>query len=43
MLKTAGNVLYYYTFPKETSRQIYEVDFLISRKNLPAGGEVVRL
>jgi len=32
MLKTAGNELYYYTFPKEKSRQNYEVDFLISRK-----------
>ncbi len=32
MLKTAGNELYYYTFPKETSKQNYEVDFLISRK-----------
>ncbi|MCD7884287.1 MAG: AAA family ATPase [Lachnospiraceae bacterium] len=32
MLKAAGNELYYYTFPKETSRQNYEVDFLISRK-----------
>lgn len=33
MLKTAGNELFYYTFPKETSNHNYEVDFLISRKN----------
>ncbi|MCD7715775.1 MAG: AAA family ATPase [Lachnospiraceae bacterium] len=32
MLKTAGNELYYYTFPKETLKKNYEVDFLISRK-----------
>lgn len=33
MLKTAGNELYYYTFPKETSNHNYEVDFLLARKN----------
>ena len=33
MLKTAGNELFYYTFPKESSNQNYEVDFLIARKN----------
>ncbi|MCD8346684.1 MAG: AAA family ATPase [Lachnospiraceae bacterium] len=32
MLKTAGNELFYYTFPKDVSRKNYEVDFLISRK-----------
>lgn len=33
MLKTAGNELFYYTFPKETSNQNYEIDFLLSRKH----------
>lgn len=33
MLKAAGNELYYYTFPKETSNHNYEVDFLLARKN----------
>ncbi len=33
MLKTAGNELFYYTFPKETSNHNYEVDFLISRRD----------
>ena len=33
MLKTAGNELFYYTFPKETSNHNYEVDFLLARKN----------
>ncbi|MCM1145951.1 MAG: DUF4143 domain-containing protein [Blautia sp.] len=33
MLKTAGNELYYYTFPKETSNHNYEIDFLLARKN----------
>lgn len=33
MLKTAGNELYYYTFPKESSNHNYEVDFLLARKN----------
>ena len=28
MLKTAGNELFYYTFPKETSNHNYEIDFL---------------
>ncbi len=30
MLKAAGHQLYYYTFPTETGRHNYEVDFLIS-------------
>lgn len=33
MLKAAGNELFYYTFPKETSNHNYEIDFLIARKN----------
>lgn len=33
MLKTAGNELFYYTFPKETSNHNYEIDFLLTRKN----------
>lgn len=33
MLKTAGNELFYYTFPKETSNSNYEVDFLLARRN----------
>ena len=33
MLKTAGNELFYYTFPKEASNHNYEVDFLVTRKN----------
>ncbi len=33
MLKTAGNELFYYTFPKETSNQNYEIDFLLARKS----------
>lgn len=33
MLKTAGNELFYYTFPKETSNHNYEIDFLIAKKN----------
>ena len=33
MLKTAGNELFYYTFPKESSNQNYEIDFLVARKN----------
>ncbi|MCD7709265.1 MAG: AAA family ATPase [Clostridiales bacterium] len=32
MLRTAGNDLFYYTFPKETSNHNYEVDFLLSNK-----------
>jgi hypothetical protein len=32
MLRSAGNELYYYTFPSET-RNNYEVDFLLSRGN----------
>lgn len=33
MLKTAGNELFYYTFPKETSNHNYEIDFLLAREN----------
>ncbi len=33
MLKASGNELFYYTFPKETSNQNYEVDFLLARRN----------
>lgn len=33
MLKAAGNELFYYTFPKETSNHNYEVDFLLARKS----------
>ncbi len=33
MLKSIGDELYYYTFPTESGRHNYEVDFLISRKN----------
>lgn len=33
MLKAAGNELFYYTFPKETSNHHYEIDFLLARKN----------
>lgn len=33
MLVAAGNRLFYYTFPHETSHKCYEVDFLISRGN----------
>ena len=30
MLKVAGNELYYYTFPTESRKHNYEVDFLIA-------------
>ena len=30
MLKAAGNELYYYTFPTESGKHNYEVDFLIA-------------
>ena len=33
MLKAAGNELFYYTFPSETSNHNHEVDFMISKKN----------
>jgi len=33
ILKTAGNELFYYTFPKESSNHNYEIDFLLARKN----------
>ena len=33
MLKAAGNQLFYYTFPTETGKHNYEVDFLLSRGN----------
>jgi len=31
MFRAAGNELYYYTFPKETSNHSYKIDFLLSR------------
>lgn len=30
MLKAAGNELYYYTFPTESGKHNYEVDFIIA-------------
>ncbi len=33
MLTAAGNKLFYYTFPTETGKHNYEVDFLLSRGN----------
>ena len=33
MLRTAGNELYYYTFPTENEKHNYEIDFLLSRGN----------
>lgn len=33
MLVAAGNKLFYYTFPHETSHKNYEIDFLLSRGN----------
>lgn len=33
MLQASGNALYYYTFPTETEKHNYEVDFLLSRGN----------
>jgi len=33
MLKAAGNNLFYYTFPTETKKHNYEIDFLLSRGN----------
>lgn len=33
MLKTAGNELYYYTWPTSSGKHNYEVDFLLSRGN----------
>lgn len=33
MLKAAGDELFYYTFPKETSNHNYEIDFLLARGN----------
>ena len=32
-LAANGNKLFYYTFPNESSRHNYEIDFLLSRKN----------
>lgn len=32
-LAATGNKLFYYTFPNETSRHNYEVDFLLAKKN----------
>jgi len=33
MLKTAGNELYYHTWPTESGKHNYEIDFLLSRGN----------
>ena len=33
MLRSIGDELYYYTFPTESKRHNYEIDFLISRMN----------
>lgn len=33
MLKAAGHELYYYTMPSETSNHLYEIDFLIAKRN----------
>ncbi len=33
MLTAAGNRLFYYTFPTETGKHNYEIDFLLSRGN----------
>ena len=33
MLRTAGNELFYHTFPTEKGNRNYEVDFLLARKN----------
>ena len=33
MLTAAGDKLYYYTFPTETGKHNYEIDFLLSRGN----------
>ena len=33
MLRVSDNELYYYTFPTETEKHNYEVDFLLSRGN----------
>ncbi len=33
MLRAAGNNLFYYTFPTETGKHNYEIDFLLARDN----------
>ena len=33
MLRAAGNSLFYYTFPTETGKHNYEIDFLLAREN----------
>ncbi|MDR0938855.1 MAG: AAA family ATPase [Mediterranea sp.] len=33
MLRTAGNNLFYYTFPTESGKHNYEIDFLLAREN----------
>ena len=33
MLRASGNELYYYTFPTDSNKHNYEVDFLLSRAN----------
>lgn len=32
-LAACGNELFYYTFPTDSSKHNYEVDFILSRKN----------
>ena len=33
MLRASGNELYYYTFPTESNKHYYEIDFLLARHN----------
>ena len=33
MLRASGNELFYYTFPTESGKHNYEIDFLLSRHN----------
>lgn len=33
MLYASGNMLFYYTFPKEGTNHKFEIDFLIAKKN----------
>ena len=40
MLRASGNELYYYTWPTETGKHNYEIDFLLSRGNKLAPIEV---
>ncbi len=32
-LRSRGDALFYHTFPSETSNHIYEIDFIIARRN----------